>query len=420
MSSHSIIKHSIIYFFAGATNKAIPFFLLPILTRYLSPAEYGLLAIYQIFLAFAAGIIGMGMPVNITRVFHDHDQNHLAELIGNLLAILVVASALASLGLLIVDRFFDTTFGIPVRWLHVVPMITLMNTVNILDLTVLRNQFRSLTFGFFEITKTIINLSITISLVVIFGFSWSGAVWGIIGAAVVFGLIGYYHLHRNNFIRWNIKRNRITDELRISLPIIPHNLGALVILMSDRLFIQKMIGTDEVGIYSVGYTFGLIITLFVEAFNKSWSPWMFQQFAKIDEIIKAKIIKYTYIYFVCMLLLVVLVTAISSVLIEYMTTPQYHRGQRYIFWITLGYAINGMYTLVVVYLFYTAKTQFLATITLTTAALNLIGNYILIASNGALGAAQATVLAFTFRFLAVWWFANRIYPMPWINGLRKS
>ncbi len=320
-----------------------------------------------------------------------------------------------SLCLLIFDLSADTLFGIPTRWLYAIPIIAVMNMTNICDLTVLRNQYRSITFGIFEIVKTTINLTVTIILIVIFKYTWDGGVWGILSASVVFGIVGVFHMKTIGFFRFSINASVVKKVLKISLPLIPHTLGAIVISTSDRLFIERMVGIEEAGIYTVGYSFGLIVSLIVDSFNKSWSPWMYKQLASINDQKKAQIVRYTYLYYVAVLILALGVTAISMFLIELMTTEQYYGGQRYVFWIALGYASNGMYTMVTIYLINEAKTGFLAFITFISAIINLVGNYFLIKYNGALGAAQSTVIAFTFRFIAVWWFSNKIYPMPWFS-----
>ena len=59
------------------------------------------------------------------------------------------------------------------------------------------------------------------------------------------------------------------------------------------------------------------------------------------------------------------------------------------FWVALGYAANGMYLMVAHYIFFTKQTHLLAVITVFSAAMNMLLNYLLINANGPIGAAQA-------------------------------
>ena len=51
--------------------------------------------------------------------------------------------------------------------------------------------------------------------------------------------------------------------------------------------------------------------------------------------------------------------------------------------------------------------------TVFAAILNLFLNYIFIDLYGPIGAAQATAAAFAVSFFGTWWYASRIYAMPW-------
>jgi len=59
MPEYNLIKKVSIYTSANILVKAIPFLLLPVLTRYLSPSDYGIIAIFQVILAFLIVFIGL-------------------------------------------------------------------------------------------------------------------------------------------------------------------------------------------------------------------------------------------------------------------------------------------------------------------------------------------------------------------------
>ena len=74
----------------------------------------------------------------------------------------------------------------------------------------------------------------------------------------------------------------------------------------------------------------------------------------------------------------------------------------------MGYAFNGMYKMVGVYIFYAQKTSYLALTTFFAAIVNIIISYYLIKANGAIGAAQATTIAFLLVFLFDWILSNKV------------
>ena len=57
----NLVSASGIYVAANIINSLIPFALLPVLTRYLSPSEYGEVAVYQVWIAMIASVCGFSV-----------------------------------------------------------------------------------------------------------------------------------------------------------------------------------------------------------------------------------------------------------------------------------------------------------------------------------------------------------------------
>lgn len=201
--------------------------------------------------------------------------------------------------------------------------------------------------------------------------------------------------------------------LKLSLPLVPHALGGIVIAVSDRLFIEKMVDLKTVGIYTVGYMFGMIVMLFTEAFVKAWNPWFFRTLNNPTSEKKVQIVRYTYIYLAVVLLLVILVTVMGKLVLPYFVDAEYLEASMYIFWVALGYFFFGAYQIFFPYLVVMGRTSFLAVSTVLSAVINLILNYFLIRHYGAIGAAYATIVAYFISSLLVFLYQKKHYEMPW-------
>ena len=412
---NNLFKGFAIYLGSSLINKAIPFFLLPILTRYLTTEEYGILAMYQVMISFGMPIVGMNMASNITRNFYSKSKEFVARLVFNLFIVLTVSSTIFLLFISVYLLAGGTQFSIPQRWLYVLPLIAFMNMVNSFNLTILRNRKRAVEYGGFEISRTIIDLSLTILLIVVYTYGWEGRATGILVGSLFIGIISVFRIWQSGYLFFELDTDQIKEILRISLPLIPHALGGVIITLGDRIFIDQMVSTSAVGVYTVGYQFGMIMTLVVMAFNKTWSPWMYELLAEEKEENKKIIVKATYLVSGSFILLALGVTGISYFLLPVMTSEAYHGGFVFVIWIAMGYAFNGMYMLVFPYGVHVGKTTYLGVTTFIAAIINLIVNYYLISINGPLGAAQATLLSYGIMFISVWWYSNKLYPMPWLN-----
>ena len=57
------------YFLTTIINQALPFLLLPILTRYLSTGEYGMLSLFTFYMSISTAVIGASIPLVISKTF---------------------------------------------------------------------------------------------------------------------------------------------------------------------------------------------------------------------------------------------------------------------------------------------------------------------------------------------------------------
>jgi O-antigen/teichoic acid export membrane protein len=411
----SVIKHSIIYLGSSILNKAIPFLLLPILTKHLSPEEYGTLAIFQIMITFYSAFVGMNIHTNVSKNFFTYTHKQVAKLIGNILVVLSFSTLSLLMITFIVTFFFDEIFSIHTNWIRIMPILSFMFMVNTINLTILRNKGKAYTFGIFEIANTTVNMSITILLLLVYHLGWYSQAIGITITYFLFFIIAIIYMWKKDYLTFDIDRNEIKSILSISIPLIPHVLAGIIIIMSDRLFIEKMVSLEMVGIYSVGYMFGMVIMLFTDAFIKSWSPWFYKSLTNPTNTKKEKIVKYTYIYIIGIFILAISISILAKFILPYFVDEKFYGAKEFILWISLGYAVRGVYQIYFPYLVHISKTSFLAISTFVAAIINLLLNYFLINIYGAVGAAYATIIAFFIAGLLVFWYQNKHYDMPWFK-----
>ncbi|MFW3346084.1 oligosaccharide flippase family protein [Aliarcobacter butzleri] len=409
-----ILKSSIIYLGSSILSKSIPFLLLPILTKYLSPAEYGTLSIFLIFISVYGAFVGMALHTNIAKNYYKVERSELAKIIGNILLILIATLTIYFVLTFGIYSQFDTVFSIPTELLLIVPFIAFMQMINSLNTTILRNEQRAYMFAIFEISLTAVVMFVTILSLVIFGFGWYSQIVGLFLGGVLFSIIGFIYMFKRGYIALIFDKDKIKSILNISVPLIPHLLGGLVITASDRLFIEQMVGLEAVGLYTVGYSFGMIVMLFTDAFIKAWSPWFYKNLTNPSDGKKIKIVKYTYVFIICLFILAGLISAVAEFILPYFVDEKFYKANEFIFWVALGYAVRGVYQMFFPYLVHISRTSFLATSTVLAGLVNLVLNYIFINMYGAIGAAYATVVAFTVSALLVFWYQQKNYYMPWL------
>lgn len=408
-----VIKSSVIYLSSSILNKAIPFLLLPILTEYLSPDEYGVLSIFQLLISFSTAFVGMNMSANISKNFFKYNKQQTSLMIGNILMILSLTTLIYFVITLGVSFYYQEIFSVPSNWVVIIPILSFMFMINTINLTILRNQEKAILFGIYEIANTAVNMGVTILLLLMYHYGWYSQAVGITIAYTLFFIISLLHMRKNSFIILRYDRKEARKVMKLSIPLIPHVVGGIIISLSDRFFIERMVSLEMVGIYSVGYMFGMVVMLFTDAFIKSWSPWFYKMLPDADNTKKIKIVKYSYLYILATFIIAFGISIFSKFIIPYVVDVRYAGAEIYVFWIAIGYAVHGVYKIFFPYLVHISKTSFLGVSTVIAAVLNLIFNYFLIKECGAIGAAYATVLSFIISASLVFWYQNKHFKMPW-------
>ena len=413
-----VIKSSVIYLGSSILNKAIPFLLLPILTKYLSPEEYGVLSIFLLLISFSTAFVGMNMSMNISKNFFKYSKQQTSLMIGNILMILSLTTLIYFVITLGVSFYYQEIFSVPTNWVVIIPLLSFMFMINTINLTILRNQEKAVLFGIYEIANTVVNMGVTILLLIMYHYGWYSQAVGLTIAYTLFFIISLLHMRKNGFIILRYDRAEARKILKLSIPLIPHVVGGIIIALSDRFFIERMVSLEMVGIYSVGYMFGMVVILFTDAFLKAWSPWFYKMLSDANSTKKLKIVKYSYLYILATFIIAFGISIFAKFIIPYVVDVRYAGAEIYVFWIAIGYAVHGVYKIFFPYLVHISKTAFLGVSTVIAAVLNLIFNYFLIKEFGAIGAAYSTVLSFIVSASLVFWYQNKHFKMPWFHILK--
>ncbi|WP_394186939.1 lipopolysaccharide biosynthesis protein [Metabacillus halosaccharovorans] len=414
-----LLKTSAVYTLTNIINAAIPFLMMPILTRELTPVDYGIVSMFQVLVGIVAPFTGLSVNGAINRKYYDRDKIDFPKYVANSIILLLSSTLIVGILFILFSKGISDISAFPKGWLWAVLVVSFCQFIISIVLVHWQVQVKPLFFGIFQISNTLLNVGLSLWFVLGLNFNWQGRIQGQVVTAILFAIVGFIILNKNGWIKWGLNKEYMKNGLQFGLPLIPHTLGAFIITMSDRLFLTNMVGVAETGLYTVGYQFGNIIGLVQDAFNKAWVPWLFGKLKVGEEETKKQIVKITYIYFVVILTGALLLSVLAPWFLSFFVGEEFRDASKYVFWVALGYAFNGMYKLVGNYIFYAEKTKYLAWITFLTAILNIIFTYVMIKINGPIGAAQATALAFFISFILTWILSSRIYKMPWFSFNNK-
>lgn len=410
-----LLKTFTFYSFTSILNSAIPFLILPVLTAYLTPSEFGILALVQVLFSFVLPFTLLGIPASLYVEYFKKDKDELAGYIGSVLSIPFFSTLLLVVVFILFNSYFKYYLNITEKWLIILPILTLFQVIPNIVFVLFQTSEKPRSYAAYRLSITCVDFLFSILFIAFIKTGWYGRILGIYFAFFIFSVYGLYWMYKSGFLKFGIKKTFIYDALMFGVPLLPHEISGVVLNFADRFILSSKEGVESVGVYSIGYQVGMFVFLVSNALNQAWLPQLFKNLKDANCVVKTRLVKQTYLFFCCFLLVSVALYFSAPLLFFIFLDKKYAKAIDYVLWVSLGYAFFGMYSMIANYILYAKKTYLLSYITMGNGVINLVLNYILIGKYGAMGAAYATAISFFFFFISAWWLSNRVYPMPWFS-----
>jgi len=272
-----------------------------------------------------------------------------------------------------------------------------------------RVEERSVAFVSASLANILLTIGATLLLVVALDKGPIGVIVGnFVGTLIVYVvLVGY----RREQLGLEFDRGLLREMNRFGTPLIPTALFLWVTNFSDRLFLVKLADTDEVGLYSVGVRIASAMVLLLTAFRLAWPAFAYS----IDDEGEAK---RTYAYVLTYLVALTTWVAtglalLSPSIVDWIAAPAFAESSRVVGPLAFSTVAFAAYIVVAIGVGRAKRTQFNWVVTGAAAAVNIALNLLLIPSYGMMGAAIATVAAYSTMFVGMVWWSQRIYPVPY-------
>ncbi|AZL86075.1 polysaccharide biosynthesis protein [Aliivibrio salmonicida] len=412
----SLLKGARVYLVSNILNAIIPFLLLPILTRYLSPAEYGQIAMFQTLLAGIGTFIGLNAVGAAERKFYDGDVSEtvLKEFNGSCMQILAVSSVLVFICIALFQQQLSEFLAIPTSWVLAAVGISILGFISRIRLGQWQIRNQAKLFGMLQVSSSLINMLLSILFVVVLEQGAEGRIDAQVITGLIATMVALAWLYKDNLLQVRLWRpTYIKEVLAFGVPLMPHSIGGVLLNLYDRFVINQQLGIVDVGIYMVAVQLSSAMLIVFDAINKAYVPWLFERLKHNDAQEKQKIVKNTYIYMVSILLLAGLAFWIGPLFITLIAGDKYKAAGEIIGWLCLGQAFSGMYLMVTNYIFFSKKTSYLACITIIAGLINVILLFVFAKQFGLVGVAMAFTLSKLIHFIMTFYISNNAYKMPW-------
>src|SRR5438132_411499 len=408
-----LVRHSAIYGLGSIVSRVLAVLLLPLYTRYLSPSDYGLIETLIALSAVLTALVAQAMKSAFFRFYFDS-----AELERRLLVVrtafwyvLAASTAVLIAGIALASPISWLLFGTHGhRDLVIAAFVGLWAALNYEQMTSLfRVEQRSVAYVTATLVNVVITIAATVLLVVVFDKGPLGVLVGnLTGTLIVYaGLLAY----SRHALGLQFDRSLYRAMNRFGLPLVPSALALWLTNFSDRFFLVKLSDSHEVGLYSIAVRIASAIVLLLTAFRMAWPAFAYS-IEDDREARRTYSFVLTYVVYICCWIALAL-GLLAPWILKVITTKPFYPAQHVVAPLAFGVAAFGAYVVVQIGTGRSRRTRSNWVVTGAAAVVNVALNFALIPSYGRMGAAIATVVAYTLLFVGMAWRAHRVFPVSY-------
>lgn len=393
----NIIRHAKNYFIATIALKAASLLTIPILTRYLSTQEYGIIALYNSYLSILIIAMPLYLYAAIGRYFYE-SQKDFESFVGTS-TLLSIFTYIISSFLLIFFPLRTILFSNVSNTIFYLLVFTsgfkIVSGIYYLILIPTRNSKQT---AWLQIVEGYINVTITVVLTLVLPQNkYFGPIIGILISSLVVFIYSIVKL--NHFIIFKIDISHIKYILLYSIPQLPYALSGVLNEHLGRILIGKTQNYSDLGIYSLGFQVSSIYIIITSAIRTALIPDFYkhmnlQEHNRISQLWQ----KFYYIALIPASVLMIY----SKEFIIILSTSNYIDSYKIVPIIIIGYLFFDMFYIYSPYIEYKKHTGVLSAIIVSGGILNIFLGYYFIQNYGYLGAAYSFVSTYLLIFLITW------------------
>ena len=411
-------REAFVYGLGVVLSRIVSFLMLPIYTRYLTPADYGVLQLLQITIDVTAIVLSAGLMTGVMRFYlKAASDRERSEVISTAFALLVASNAIGTAALVLLSpRIAALVLSgsgadgpLLVRIVAATFTFEAFVTVPLLLLQVLR---KPVGYTVASLSKLALQLALNILLVVGLGWGARGVLVGTLVATAALGAVLTPWMLRRTGLRFS--RSAMRDLRRFGVPYQIATAGTFILTFGDRFFLEASHGLAAVGLYGLAYQFGFLLSgLGAQPYFRAWAPQRLGLSTRPrPERDPAYARSFLHLNLVQVTLAVGIGLLIRPVLVL-MSAPDFHAAAPLVPVILAAFVLQAWTDAVALGIEVSEQTRYATFATWLSVFLILALYASLIPPFGGMGAAVATLIASAARFLLTWRWSHRLWPTSW-------
>jgi O-antigen/teichoic acid export membrane protein len=403
-------KHSVIYGLGGLIQRIVAVLLLPVLTRYLTPSDYGAIEVLVALTAVIFALLRAGIQSSFFRFYFaaPDDRGRQTVVRTSFWFTMGTATLALAAGEIFAPQIAHALYGSTQHTdLVRAAFVGLWATMNYDQLTALfRVEERSVSYAIASLANVLLTVGATIFLVVSLDKGPLGVIVGnFTGTLAIYVLLLAY---RRTQLGLEFDRDTFRGMTAWGMPLIPSVIALNVIDFADRFLLSRIKDQHELGLYAIGMRISAALLFLLAAFRTAWPAFAYS--LPEDEAKRTYGYVLTYVtFFSCWGALALGLGA--PWIVRLLTKPDFYDGAEVVPLLAFAFVVFGAYVVVVTSIGRAGRRGSNWIVTGAAALIGISLNFVLIPPFGKMGAAASMLLAYFVMFLGILWKAQRVFPV---------
>lgn len=272
-----------VYIFTNFFSKGISFILIPLFTNpiYLTPVDNGKLSLFSSNMLLLAPIISLGMIQSSAADFYKQTKKDFSNSFTSNFFIAGAMAFLSTVVLFIFRNYLSNTFEFPSAFVYVIPFLAFMVFASEQLFALIRNRNEVKNFAVIGLTKSLLEYSISVILIVFLFKGWEGRVWGIAISLIAVNIYGIFYYSKHKYLDFTFHKSHVWNELKFGVPVFVFQSCVFMLGSSNKLFLAIFnVDKHELGIYSIACILGSMVGTISQSIMLYVQPQLYKSISK--------------------------------------------------------------------------------------------------------------------------------------------
>jgi O-antigen/teichoic acid export membrane protein len=274
MTTHlkKTVKHSAIYAFGTILRRITGLVMLPIYTRYLTPADYGVIELILMAIELVTILIGLRISQAMFRYYILAEGSQEKRIIVSTVLLTVVGTSIvgATVLCLIAEPLALLLLGSTkyVYEFQLFAFTLVANAIAAVGLSYLRARQMPVLFVIIGAITLALQVTLNIIFVVMLEMHVTGVAYSALISGIVLAMGLALYMVVNVGLHYSVE---VAGKLvKFVSPLVIASLGAFYVAYADKYLLRIFGGLTEVGLYALAARLSSVLSTAFEAFNMSW------------------------------------------------------------------------------------------------------------------------------------------------------